>query len=424
MFEGIALLMVAVLLLQLLTAVAWGLGVLAMDLPRQPGLHWMAAALLGAVSLAVAMATQHLPMAWRLPPAAVLMTVNVMLLLRGMRQLLALPRRDGEALLLLAAMLTGALWSGLSFRSDGPVGVLAQAVSASLLAIWLFGRAAIDAWPRLRAEFGAAAARILVLPLLLVALIGALRLVSVMDGPPRPLPFNSPLHAPLALLILMSLMALHGAMVAMVILRLVNRLRESSQRDALTGLFNRGEWMRRLNACYDGARRDPAPHAVLLLDIDHFKRVNDGHGHPAGDEVLVRVAQTLVSASRAQDLVGRLGGEEFALLLPHTDLQAASQLAERLRLAVRDTGIVWKQQRLSVTGSIGVAVAAAQDLGPASLLERADAALYRAKHGGRNRVELAAEDSVAAPALRVQPLSAGAAAGSPGERAPSAIPTP
>lgn len=420
MYGSIALLMIGVLVLQGLVALGWGLGIQAMDMPRRPGLHWLLSAVLCAAAIGLMLLRDQLPLAWRLPPAAVMMSAQVLLLVRGMRIFLDLPLRDGQTLLLLAQVTLAAVASGLQLDMGRLSGVAAQAWSISLLMVWLFGSVLVQAWPRLVDEFGGVAARVLALPLLLSAGLGLLRMSSLLLGPPQPVSFDTTPHALVAMLILVVTTTLHGAMAAMVILRLVRRLRESSQRDALTGLNNRGEWMRQLGVQQRLLQRRGRPLAVLLLDIDHFKRVNDGHGHAAGDEVLVGIAQTLRLASRDADVVGRLGGEEFALLLPDCELPSALRLAERLRHAVQQTRIVWHGRQLQVSTSIGVAVADSADEDLTKLLERADAALYRAKHAGRNRVEAAAEAAAVATAV----LSAAAAAGSPGARAPSAIPTP
>ena len=117
-----------------------------------------------------------------------------------------------------------------------------------------------------------------------------------------------------------------------------------------------------------------------MIDLDHFKRINDSAGHAAGDAVLVQVAGLLQRQLRAEDVVGRAGGEEFWLVLPDTPRTNAIALAERLRQQVADAS-------LGVTCSVGVALANAADADASQVIARADAALYRAKEGGRNRVE-------------------------------------
>ena len=132
------------------------------------------------------------------------------------------------------------------------------------------------------------------------------------------------------------------------------------------------------------------PMAVMMVDIDHFKHVNDAHGHLAGDQVLRHVVEVIRRRIRAQDIVGRYGGEEFLVLLCDTTAQGAQQLAEHLREAVQDSSCAWDGQPLSVTVSVGV-FGGRLEPGESwdQLIHAADNALYRAKQGGRNRVEVA-----------------------------------
>jgi diguanylate cyclase (GGDEF)-like protein len=127
--------------------------------------------------------------------------------------------------------------------------------------------------------------------------------------------------------------------------------------------------------------------AVLMLDIDFFKRINDRHGHAAGDEALRLFSRVLTKETREVDLLGRIGGEEFAIVLPETDFEAALLMAERVRAAVEQASFVFHHSApISVTVSIGVSLLQAGD-SLDSLLVRADNALYQAKHAGRNRVQ-------------------------------------
>lgn len=156
--------------------------------------------------------------------------------------------------------------------------------------------------------------------------------------------------------------------------------------DGLTGVANRRHFIETASAEVQRARRYHAPLALLMLDIDHFKVVNDKFGHPAGDRVLQLVARTCEQSARGIDLVARLGGEEFALLLPETSNVAAQLAAERLRRAIAalDAGALGVPHTISA--SIGVAILDAEDHALEELLTRSDKALYRAKQLGRNRV--------------------------------------
>ena len=171
-------------------------------------------------------------------------------------------------------------------------------------------------------------------------------------------------------------------------------LHEEAQRlsitDGLTGVWNRRHFEMRALEAIQAAVRFGEPFGVVMVDIDHFKQVNDTHGHQTGDAVLVELASRLSSATREVDLVARYGGEEFVLLLPRTALAGAANLAEKVRRAVASAPVRFDEHELSVTVSCGVAVYPGHGASVRELVAASDAALYRAKAGGRNRVELAA----------------------------------
>jgi diguanylate cyclase (GGDEF)-like protein len=173
------------------------------------------------------------------------------------------------------------------------------------------------------------------------------------------------------------------------LVRAVEQLEAVVNIDHLTQIFNRRYLYARGEQETALARRHRRPLSLLMLDIDHFKQVNDVHGHAAGDVVLHAVAQCCQTTKRATDLAGRLGGEEFAVVLPETPLPQALQAAERLRRAVAANGVQLGDRNLTVTASFGVACLQESDADFSSLLRRADAALYVAKHDGRNRVAAA-----------------------------------
>jgi diguanylate cyclase (GGDEF)-like protein len=169
------------------------------------------------------------------------------------------------------------------------------------------------------------------------------------------------------------------------------RLFESATLDPLTGLRRRESILETLEAEFDRARRHGRPLAVGMADLDHFKEVNDLHGHLVGDLMLKRVSQALRSGLRGADAIGRYGGEEFLLVLPETDLAGGLAVAEKLRLAVEAVEVETEEgETVRTTISIGLASlghpAAAETSTPQTLLAAADRGLYRAKHSGRNRV--------------------------------------
>lgn len=158
--------------------------------------------------------------------------------------------------------------------------------------------------------------------------------------------------------------------------------------DWLTGLYNRRHFEALARAELARSQRYMRPVSVLMIDIDHFKAVNDRFGHAAGDQVLRAIAALLVADKRDADVAARLGGEEFALLLPETTDLAAVQFAERLRQKVRDHAPTAQGEKLAITISIGVAGVTATTSGIEMLVRSADEALYEAKGGGRDRVSL------------------------------------
>ena len=155
--------------------------------------------------------------------------------------------------------------------------------------------------------------------------------------------------------------------------------------DRLTGLYNRRKLDELLEEELIRCRRYAVQFAAILMDIDHFKHVNDTHGHAVGDSVLQQMAQILRERTRDADVLARLGGEEFVIVCRHSGLQGALESAERMREAIAEHDFPGVGQ---VTASFGVAVCCEEDTAE-TLLERADAALYRAKAAGRNRVEAA-----------------------------------
>jgi two-component system cell cycle response regulator len=170
--------------------------------------------------------------------------------------------------------------------------------------------------------------------------------------------------------------------------RLMRELAAQSRRDGLTGLLNRRVFDESLAQELVRARRYDFPLCLAMVDIDHFKRVNDACGHPAGDEVLRQVARRLESGTRQSDQVFRYGGEEFAVLFAHTPLQEAAEVCARLLVRLRATPIDASGSAFSITASIGLACAGGEADASDALVERADQALYQAKADGRNRVVL------------------------------------
>ncbi|MGH8666156.1 MAG: diguanylate cyclase [Burkholderiales bacterium] len=164
------------------------------------------------------------------------------------------------------------------------------------------------------------------------------------------------------------------------------RLQDAALLDPLTGIPNRRYAMDRIQQEWAAAERGARPLACMLIDVDHFKRINDTHGHDVGDLVLQRVADTLKHGARTQDVICRIGGEEFLVVCPDSDASAAGQCAERLRQAVGAMRIPLGSATLTLTISIGVAAMDAGMSTPDAMIKASDQAVYAAKQAGRNRI--------------------------------------
>lgn len=177
------------------------------------------------------------------------------------------------------------------------------------------------------------------------------------------------------------------------VLTLVNehlnaQLRRLAERDPLTDIFNRRSFLSLLDKASSLARRQRQPLAILVIDLDHFKQINDTQGHSVGDQALRHFVQVAQDCLRKEDVLGRLGGEEFAIFLPSASVQDAQEVAERLRRAVASQPLPALPQPIALSVSIGLATCQGNDP-PEAAIHRADQAMYLAKQRGRNRVEMA-----------------------------------
>lgn len=185
---------------------------------------------------------------------------------------------------------------------------------------------------------------------------------------------------------------------------LSERMKEIAIRDELTGLFNRRGFKEYGSLAFNHARRNGTPLSVIMTDIDRFKYINDKYGHAAGDAALEHFSKLLGEARRSEDVVARVGGEEFALLLPGTDLRDAMAIADQLCAQVNSTPMKMTSVWLPMTSSFGVAAISAEDRTLDEMVLRADRALYRSKRGGRNQVDLESSQLVLAADGSLQPL--------------------
>ncbi|MEO5336200.1 MAG: GGDEF domain-containing protein [Magnetospirillum sp. WYHS-4] len=176
------------------------------------------------------------------------------------------------------------------------------------------------------------------------------------------------------------------------------KLAEMAARDPLTGLFNARAYYRLCEGALRQSQRSGRPFAMLFVDLDHFKSINDKYGHEAGDTVLRSVAERLQASLRQSDIVGRIGGEEFSVLLPDSDMDGARDLAEKLRLDIEALMPDIGSERLRITASIGVAASRPTLISIAEVQSQADEAMYVAKRQGRNRVTCIGDGTAPGPA--------------------------
>jgi diguanylate cyclase (GGDEF)-like protein len=178
------------------------------------------------------------------------------------------------------------------------------------------------------------------------------------------------------------------------------RMRETSTVDPLTGCSTRAHGLHRLEIELRRAQRSGKQASVLLLDLDHFKTVNDRYGHPCGDAVLAQVGRTMMQTLRASDIRCRWGGEEFLIVLPETGLEAAKRVADAICHRIADARVIYGSEEVRVTVSVGVTVTRPGEVHTQNLLLRVDAALYRAKNEGRNCVRAVIGDLRGVPVAR------------------------
>lgn len=249
--------------------------------------------------------------------------------------------------------------------------------------------AGLLAWRQLGAAAdGRRAPTLLALPLFLLSLLLAVRALETWanagsTGDLRvPTPFNIACLWAAFVLVLVQ----NAALAMLVLMRLVNRIERLLQRDPLTDTLNRRAFDQALEQAHARLRRGRG-YALVMIDMDRFKQLNDTLGHAAGDAALRQMVEQLQPCVRDVDRFGRLGGEEFCVLLPDTGIAGAALVAERMRALVHETPLRWLEQDWPLSASFGITEAEAGDASGAAVLARADAALYRAKRQGRNVVQ-------------------------------------
>ncbi len=385
--------LLAVILAQhALFGVLW-LGAAHLRLARHPAAHWAAMAWIVVPGAGLLMLRGDVPTWLSVGLGNLLMLLAVVALRRGVQRFCRQPPTDGEHRLILAL----GVISLLGTAAGGTSVYLAVMLAGSAMA-WTLLRAAAEIRSRLSNELGPGAALWCAAPLLLLGSVIALRLGIAIVLPER---FATYLQQPGGDGVgpvfgsLLFTLLLQVNLVLMVTLRVVRRLQHQSDHDALTGLLGRRPMAERLDAELLRQRQRGGCFALLSVDIDHFKRINDAHGHAVGDAVLQRVAHTLQATARSGDSVARMGGEEFCVLLPGADLYSAERVAMRMLNAVRSLHHPELAAGSGVSISVGLAVAGQPGEASQSLQRRLDQALYLAKAAGRDCLKHA--DEPAAP---------------------------
>ncbi len=346
--------------------------------------HWGVFLLLLSVGLLLA-GLRTEPRAWWAFNGANLLTLLAFALMRrGVELFFRAPSSDAEQMVMLAVV-----GGAIAAVDTGPAGSAWRILLSYAGQAWVMARLIAKVRMPVRAEFGRAAWLSLITPgLVIVALLLLLAVRQALAlGAPQEM--HGPAAAGFGLmpLYLFGSALFNFGFMVLLTQRLLLKLKRASRRDALTGLENRGAIDIAMQRLWAQASRGAEGFAVLLIDVDHFKRINDAHGHGVGDQVLEHVAAVIAAQARQADSVGRYGGDEFIILAPQSSLAGAAQAAERLRLAMQAEHIHARASNLSVTLSIGVAASTSQDVAVADVLARADRALYKAKAKGRNRVQ-------------------------------------
>ncbi|MFO1251779.1 MAG: GGDEF domain-containing protein [Inhella sp.] len=377
-----ALLTMVALLATTATAL-WAIIGAALRIAPWASLRLMVANLLLGLSVATALQRAQGP-SWLAWPVSDLLGLLAFVLAReAVQRLFRRPRswRLDASLWCAAALVYAALPPDAS--STGPYTLL----YSGCVAVFAAGLA-WDVWQAARQAFGAPAGAALAAPFALLVLLMGLRGGAQLLRPPELAPGDPQglLWAFVALTLLLNV-----SLMVCVLARLLIVIRQRAERDPLTGLSNRRHFEQSLRREHARAARSSEPYALVLLDLDHFKQVNDQHGRDGGDAALRHVARLMEASLREFDSLGRLGGEEFALLLPATDA-AGAQVAERLR-ARSSLPLEHRGQQIPLSASFGIAIGQGHGKGHGGdgteLFRQADQALYAAKTAGRNQVALA-----------------------------------
>jgi len=248
--------------------------------------------------------------------------------------------------------------------------------------------ASLDAWRELRRQVSRPMSALLAGPLFVISALLLLRLAEslLLPGNTTDILGSGGFNIPWLWSMLAMNLVLNVTMAFLLLARLILRIQRLTRLDPLTEVLNRRALSEAIDTEHARLQRGK-PYALVMIDMDRFKQLNDQLGHAAGDTGLQRLIEVLKSCVREVDFIGRLGGEEFCVLLPLTDIAGATLVAERMRQNLEEQSFVWQGQSWPLTASFGVAEAAPSDASADAVLSRADRAMYRAKAQGRNVVQ-------------------------------------
>jgi diguanylate cyclase (GGDEF)-like protein len=322
---------------------------------------------------------------WAFNGANLLLLLAFVVMRRGVEKFFRESLSDAEQLVMLAVV-----GGAIAVVDTGPAGSAWRILLSYAGQAYVMARLIARVRMPVRAEFGRTTSLALIVSGLVIVVLLLLLTLRQALSPEVPHEMHGPAAAGLGLmpLYLFGTALFNFGFMVLLTQRLLLKLRRASRRDALTGLENRGAIDGTMEHLWAQSSRGAGGFAVLLIDVDHFKRINDAHGHAVGDQVLEHVAAVIAAQARQADSVGRYGGDEFIIVAPQSTLAGAVQAAERLRLAMEAEHIHARASNLRVTLSIGVAASTSEDVAVNDMLARADRALYRAKARGRNRVEV------------------------------------
>lgn len=262
-------------------------------------------------------------------------------------------------------------------------------VSVCMYSFYAIIFSAKDAYDYIIKDFKKKYCLLVLSPLYWMATLIFMRMILtiVMDGTNTDLRHGTVFNMVLLIAMLLALLGFNVTAIGLVISRMITQIRVLSQEDPLTKTYNRRHLTQLAEQEINKVHKTGMTLSIIMLDIDHFKKVNDQYGHAAGDAALITCVETIKRTVRATDYVGRLGGEEFCIMLPNTEVKAAQGLAERIRLNLEKETVLWQDKKISITASFGVAALTSEGKNEwSNLLNKADVAMYEAKNSGRNKV--------------------------------------